>query len=109
MTNSRMRAAIASSRACTDSKPRCRSVACGLAIRSGRSVVFVDHTAKYPVASDQAVEGQGGWSVLVAGCMLVESLVRAVRFVVPGVLGQDPGGVEFVLEQDTVGAVTPDG
>jgi hypothetical protein len=40
-------------------------------------VVFVDHTAEYPVASDQAVEGQGGWPVLLAGGALAESLMRA--------------------------------
>ena len=52
-------------------------------------MVFVDHTAEYPVASDQAVDGQGGWSVLIVGGALVESLVRAV-FVVEGlVLAQD--------------------
>jgi hypothetical protein len=28
------------------------------------------------VASDQAVEGQGGWPVLVVGGALVESLMR---------------------------------
>jgi hypothetical protein len=94
---------------CTDPKLRCRSATCGLAIRSGRSVVFVDHTAKYPVASDQAVEGQGGWLVLLAGGALAESLMRPVRIVVPGVLGQDPGGVAFGVDQDTVGALTADG
>lgn len=93
----------------TGPKPRCMSVICGLAIGSGCSVVFVDHTAEYPVASDQAVEGQGGWPVFVAGGALAESLMRPVRIVVPGVLGQDPGGVAFVVDQDTVGALAADG
>ena len=30
-------------------------------------MVFVDHAAEYLVALDQAVEGQGGWPVLVVG------------------------------------------
>lgn len=30
---------------------------------SGGSLVFFDHVTEYAVASDQAVEGQGGWSV----------------------------------------------
>jgi hypothetical protein len=50
-------------------------------------MVFVDHAAEDPVASDRAVEGQGGWSVLVAGGALAKSLMRPVRVVVPGVLG----------------------
>jgi hypothetical protein len=65
-------------------------------------MVFVDHAAEYLVALDQAVEGQGGWSVLVVGGALVESLVWPVRVVVPGVLGQAPGGVVFVGEVDRV-------
>ena len=65
-------------------------------------MVFVDHTAEYAVASDQAVDGQGGWPVLVVGCMLVECLMRPVRVVVPRVLRQDRGGVAFVVDQDTV-------
>jgi hypothetical protein len=76
---------------------------------SGRSVVFVDHTAEYAVASDQAINWQGGWPVLVVGCMLVESLMRPVRVVVPRVLRQDRGGVAFVVDQDAVGALTVDG
>jgi hypothetical protein len=40
---------------CTDPKPRCMSVRCCLVSGSGGSVVFVDHTAEYAVASDQAV------------------------------------------------------
>jgi hypothetical protein len=62
---------------------------------SGCSVVFVDHTAEY-AALDQAVDGQGGWPVLVVGCALVESLVRPVRVVVPGVLGYVESGLAFV-------------
>ena len=58
---------------------------------------------------DQAVEGQGGWPVLVAGGALAESLMRPVRIVVPSVLGQAPGGVAFVVDQDTVGALAADG
>ena len=76
---------------------------------SGSSVVFVDHTAEYPVALDQAVDGHGGWLVGVVGGALVESLVRPVRVVVPRVLGQDPGGVVFVVDQDAVGALAADG
>jgi hypothetical protein len=72
-------------------------------------VVFVDHTAEYPVTSDQAVEGQGGWSVLLAGGALVESLMPSLRVVVPSVLGQDSGGVVFVVDQDTVGALAAEG
>src|SRR5262249_5332695 len=64
---------------------------------------------EYAMASDRAVEGHGGWSVLVVGGSLVESLVRPVRVVVPGVLGQDPGGVVFVGGQDVVGALGADG
>jgi hypothetical protein len=92
------------------SKTRRRSVTCGsLSSGSGRSVLFVDHTAEYAMASDQAVEGQGGWSVLVVGGSLVESLVRPVGVVVPGVLEQGPGGVVFVGDQDVVGALVVDG
>ena len=43
--------------------------------------------------------------VLVVGGALVESLVRSVRVVVPGVVGQDCGGVAFVVDQDAVGAL----
>jgi hypothetical protein len=75
----------------------------------GCSVVFVDHTAEYAVALDQTVVGDGGWLVLVVGSALVESLVRQVRVVVPGVLGQDSGGVAFVEDQDAVGALAADG
>jgi hypothetical protein len=39
-------------------------------------VIFVDHTAEYAVASDQAVDGHGGWPVLVVGGALVESLMQ---------------------------------
>jgi hypothetical protein len=42
-------------------------------------VVFVDHAAEYAVASDQAVNWQGGWPVLVVGCMVVESLMLSLR------------------------------
>jgi hypothetical protein len=72
-------------------------------------VIFVDHTAEYPVASDQAVEGHGCWPVLVAGGALAESLMRPVRVVVPRVLGQDPGGVAFVVDQNAIGALAADG
>ena len=47
--------------------------------------------------------------MLVVGCALVESLMRPVRVVVPGVLGQDSGGVVFVVDQDTVGALAAEG
>lgn len=40
---------------------------------------------------------------------MVEGLVRSVRVVVPGILGQGPGGVVFVVEQDVVGALAVDG
>ncbi len=43
------------------------------------------------------------------GAALVESLVRSVRVVVLGVLGQDPSGVVFVVDQDAVGALAADG
>ena len=69
------------------SKTRCRSVTCGLSSGSGDSVVFVDHTAEYAVASDQAVDWPGGWLVVVLGGALVESLMRPMRVVVPRILG----------------------
>ena len=47
--------------------------------------------------------------MLVVGGALVESLVRPVRVVVSGVLGQDFGGVVFVENQDVVGALAADG
>lgn len=72
-------------------------------------MVLVDHTAEYAVASDQAVDGQNGGWVLVVGGALVESLVRPMRVVVPHILGQDPGGVVFVVDQDAVGALAADG
>jgi hypothetical protein len=58
-------------------------VTSGLSSGSGGSVVFVDHTAEYAVASDQAVYWHGGWLVIVVGGALVESLMRPVRAVVP--------------------------
>lgn len=72
-------------------------------------MVFVDHTAEYAVASDQAVNWQGGWPVFVVGSTLVESLMRPMRVVVLRILGQDPDGVAFVVDQDTVGALAADG
>jgi hypothetical protein len=47
--------------------------------------------------------------VLLVGSALVGSLVRPVRVVVPGVLGQDSGGVAFAVDQDVVGALAADG
>jgi hypothetical protein len=47
--------------------------------------------------------------VLVVGCMLVESLMRPVRVVVPRVLRQDRGGVAFVVDQDAIGALAAHG
>ena len=61
------------------------------------------------MALDQAVDWHGGWLVVVVGGALIESLMRPVRVVVPRILGQDPGGVVFVVDQDTVGALATDG
>ena len=61
------------------------------------------------MASDQAVDWHGGWPVVVVGGALVESLVWPMRVVVPRLLGQDPGGVVFVADQDAVGALAADG
>ena len=58
-------------------------------------MVFVDHAAEYSVASDQAIDGHGGWPVVVVGGVLVSGLVWPVRVVVLRVLGQDLGGVVF--------------
>jgi hypothetical protein len=69
------------------SKTPCRSVISGLSSGSGGSVVFVDHTAEYEVASDRAVYWHGGWLVVVVGGALVESLMRPMRIVVPRILG----------------------
>jgi hypothetical protein len=41
-------------------RPRFRSVICCFVEGSGCSVVFVNHTAEYAVASDQAIVGDGG-------------------------------------------------
>jgi hypothetical protein len=61
----------------------CRSVTSGLSSGSGGSVVFVDHTAEYAVASDRAVYWHGGWLVVVVGGALVESLMRASVVLAP--------------------------
>ncbi len=72
-------------------------------------MVFVDHAVEYLVASDRAVDGHGGWPVVAVGGVLVESLVRTMAVVVPGVRGQDPGGVVLVVDQDAVGGLGADG
>jgi len=72
-------------------------------------VVFVDHAAEYPVASDRAVDRHGDWPMGVVGCVLVESLVRPMRVVMLRILGQHPDGVVPVVDQDAVGALSAGG
>ena len=71
-------------------------------------MVFVDDTAEYSVASDQAVDWYGGGPMVVVGGVLVDLLMGPVSVVVPGVLGQDPGGVVVVVDHDSVGALGAD-
>lgn len=59
------------------------------------------------MASDWGAEGDHGGRV-VAGWVLVQSLVRAVVIEVALVLVEDSAGVLFVVDQYFVGALFPD-
>jgi hypothetical protein len=74
-----------------------------------RLVVFVDDTAEYSVASDGPVDRYGDWPLVVVGGVLVYRLVGPMIVVVPRVLGQGPGCVVVVVDQDSIGALSADG
>jgi hypothetical protein len=57
------------------------------------------------VALDGSGDGDGNWPVVVVGGALISGLVRAMVVVMARVLRQDPGGVAWVVDQDSVGAL----
>ena len=77
-------------------------------VSSGDSSVLVDHAAEDSVPADRSVERDNGWMVVV-GWAVPAALVRSVVVEVPGVLVEDFRGVAFVVDQDPVGALGPEG
>jgi hypothetical protein len=72
-------------------------------VQSGNSSVLVDHAAEDSASEDWAVEGDDDGGVVV-GWTLFTALVRPVIIEVAGELVNECGGVEFVVDQDPVGA-----
>jgi hypothetical protein len=86
---------------CTVLKLAARSVGCGFAIGSGRSSIFVDHSAQDAMSVDWGIDWDdvGG---IVVGRAVLAALMRAGIIKVSGELVQDQHGVAFELWQVNV-------
>jgi hypothetical protein len=71
-------------------------------------LVLIDHAAEYSSPVDGGVEWDDGRRVVV-GRAVPAALVWPVVVEVSGVLGEDVCGVAFVVDEDSVGALGPDG
>jgi hypothetical protein len=74
-----------------------------------RRLIVAVQDGSHKIDSAVLNKPHGGWVVLVVGCALVSGLVRSMSVVMPRVLGQDPGCVALVVDQDAVGALGTDG